>query len=404
MKSLPIYFRITSWSLAFQLQGMGLLNLFLSPDVLSGIRIPIVCAFVITLHLPMILWRGRQTLPSLRVILITFAIAVVFSISVLGADSPEYGKWKLGVFLCLSVVPTFLLLRYYQQRVNGLVPEFCRALMIFSFVPVIQIILLIPEAGLIGLKWFMLSRDLDVIGMARTLGVGALLFFAAFFRSETFLKRVVTLLVATIMIIGQLLLMQRGPLIGSMVGLISIFMVYLIKINTVGKIQRYFFLFISLLLIGFLFVSIPELTERFESQTLLQDERILIFKKASQDIHSMTWLIGEGLGNFNYSDSPGQYRQYPHNIFIELLLETGLIGLTLFVFYIITVTRDVFSRRARFYENTNSLLTVSKALFIFAFVNSLFSGDIATNYMIWVSGSLAVCSIQNTGSLVPNIK
>jgi O-antigen ligase len=78
-------------------------------------------------------------------------------------------------------------------------------------------------------------------------------------------------------------------------------------------------------------------------------------------------LIGHGIGEFErffYGTSSG-VRYYPHNIFLELIVENGLI-VTIFI-------GGIF---AYIYKSSKSSL---KYLFLFAFLNAQFSGDILLN-------------------------
>lgn len=90
--------------------------------------------------------------------------------------------------------------------------------------------------------------------------------------------------------------------------------------------------------------------------------------------------FGHGLGNFSiYSDKLGILGPtgYPHNFFIEIWLESGIILIVMTFVYCIFVVIDIFNN---LYRNTNTLTPAKRtiiALWIFYFLNSMVSGDLS---------------------------
>jgi hypothetical protein len=109
-------------------------------------------------------------------------------------------------------------------------------------------------------------------------------------------------------------------------------------------------------------------------------------------------LHGLGTGGFPSLVHLPDDRYYPHNIFLEVVLENGLIGLALFLGFLTVV----FMRwrgwkqylRARpdslaASEDTALHRTVG-AIFLFALINAQFSGDIWVNEWVWVAAGMVV--------------
>ena len=45
-------------------------------------------------------------------------------------------------------------------------------------------------------------------------------------------------------------------------------------------------------------------------------------------------ILGIGVGDFSIAAGLGDLSEYPHNIFLEILSETGMVGLVLFVLFL----------------------------------------------------------------------
>ena len=101
-------------------------------------------------------------------------------------------------------------------------------------------------------------------------------------------------------------------------------------------------------------------------------ERILFTIETSLD-HVM---IGAGLGSWASLYGGHQQRDYVHNILLELLSETGLIGVVIFCLLFINATVGV----------TTSLLTykIFYSFFVYNLVNSMFSGDLPANRGVFI--------------------
>ena len=84
-------------------------------------------------------------------------------------------------------------------------------------------------------------------------------------------------------------------------------------------------------------------------------------------------IFGNGIGSWpilmNFRDEPG----YPHNIFIEIAVELGLIGLVLFITLIMFAIRKLSLYN---YLCNNLLKMMIFLIFCFLFLRTLVSGEI----------------------------
>lgn len=95
-------------------------------------------------------------------------------------------------------------------------------------------------------------------------------------------------------------------------------------------------------------------------------------------------IRGVGLGGFALERSQTAARVYPHNLVLEILSETGVVGFLPFAGLIVASLRGY--RRAIHRSNRRErvLLESALAVLLFAFLNAMVSGDINDNRMVFV--------------------
>ena len=104
-----------------------------------------------------------------------------------------------------------------------------------------------------------------------------------------------------------------------------------------------------------------------------------------------TVLIGVGSGGFSSFYILRDYKFYPHNMFFEVLLELGIIGLSLLVLFWYKITRILF------YIKKIESISIISAMWIMAaiirFLGAQFSGDINGNRVVWMFAAIALTSV-----------
>ena len=100
-------------------------------------------------------------------------------------------------------------------------------------------------------------------------------------------------------------------------------------------------------------------------------------------------IFGSGTGNYAFVYSGTSQRLYPHNIFFELYLENGIIGLMLF-FTVISFPFIFLKRHKKYIEKSGVLYCVF-ALFLYSIFCAQFSGDLISNWIIMFFGLLVLC-------------
>ena len=135
--------------------------------------------------------------------------------------------------------------------------------------------------------------------------------------------------------------------------------------------------------------------------------RRLTYNLIGLDLFSKNPVFGIGPGNFPLYYIGDEYRWYPgrelaprqlHNTYMEVAVETGLIGLGLFLAFLITAMRAVWKVAARH----DSLGSHAKALF-YGFLGFLIASIFMPNEDIkftWMLPALCVCAARLDGVIV----
>jgi O-antigen ligase len=98
-------------------------------------------------------------------------------------------------------------------------------------------------------------------------------------------------------------------------------------------------------------------------------------------------LFGAGTGSFFGFDG---LNQYPHNLFLEVAAELGLVGLVLLVVFLASSWFGVVRAARRFGLPGRPEVALVASLFTAALVNAMFSGDITTNGGLWLAAGLVL--------------
>jgi O-antigen ligase len=166
---------------------------------------------------------------------------------------------------------------------------------------------------------------------------------------------------------------------GSRQAILTLIIIIALDIARKNKGRKYLrrILFFS----GFIFMSFYVLLQMdvwflkdlFQADTLLEGSGRSELIETGLDQYSKNKMAGVGYGRYINPDLV--YGGSPHNIFVELLSETGLIGL----FTIISILAISFYRNYKFFKTNNKYLFGFYCILITLFVRSMVSSSIATN-------------------------
>ena len=201
---------------------------------------------------------------------------------------------------------------------------------------------------------------------------------------------------------------SKGPIIGL---IISLF-VFLYYKEEKKNIRNSFLLIMrSVILISFiflLFTLIPEGTqEHLLNLNTSINPRIELVKLSIKEMPTHI-IQGEGTGSFAKYSSSG-FHLYPHNIFMEILTENGLVGLTIFTIFLVIIYLTVI-KGLKFFnkllpsnecnvKNIRIYMLASISLFLIPFIGSQFSGDLMYCADLWFAGSFLFIIYNNLKQL-----
>lgn len=181
---------------------------------------------------------------------------------------------------------------------------------------------------------------------------------------------------------------------------LSLILIFLLSIRVRGKDIRIkkglipFFLTLAVLLVVFLSNSsqstFQTFNDRFEmllsgKNDASASERINRYEFAF-DMFKESPIIGKGIGSFAVEYEQIDARSYPHNIFLEVLSEMGLLGLMLLVGLLVIGLKRMLSGLSKKLYSERVILI---AVFLFAFLNANVSSDLNDNRLFFCFLGLA---------------
>lgn len=192
-------------------------------------------------------------------------------------------------------------------------------------------------------------------------------------------KKLITIMCFVIMVLTAALAGSKGPVLSLLVA---------ISFSAYIKNPKYLIYVGAVLLVSFimLFASmslLPDYAQEYFFQRFTRtvpigtSYELLIMSREYMWPYTISYiyenplvlLAGVGFGGFGELYGYEGIRLYPHNIFLEILVETGIFGLIVFVFFLFRYLKVV---------------NFAGVLAIFYLVNSQFSGDIINNERLFL--------------------
>lgn len=196
---------------------------------------------------------------------------------------------------------------------------------------------------------------------------------------------------------------------GSRGTLVSFFatMVFYYTIAAKARLRTKLLVSISaILLFSGIYHYVPESTANFYKATLEQRydprssvfQRIIMWQQAFSEFKQNP-IWGVGLGN------SVERSGFPHNIVLETLAELGIIGLFLFLSICYSTTKKAitFIRREK-RQGLNLSMKISLLLFIFSFIEAMFSGYLTqqTHFFMSIALISSISKLKENSALAAN--
>lgn len=351
---------------------LSFLSNYQSSTILIKSSISIILIFILIIYT-----KNRKHISGITIYEWIFILFYCYlAISLLWSSNKSFGLLKI-IQITLLILPFWIAIR------SNLIFEINRELsvvfnlfLIFNIVLAIYIIFAKPvEYSEIGLTYKKLSGVIS--GRFQIISILLVVFYLQEKYSKTYIS-IILLLIFTIAL----------GTVAFRAGLIAIFV--MLFLNTLLSFRKNFFkysyIFLNTLILG-IFLSLilnQNLINRLEWLSDIKSNQEIIDNSITARIESYKTsvamfidkpLLGQGLGGFNslYEGSQiGINIKYPHNIFLELLSETGVIGTILFSTALILSLINLYK------INQISLLL----FFLLLLILSFFSKDISTNIIL----------------------
>jgi len=357
------------------------------------------------LHRMLIKREITPFVPPLRILVPYLGILLLSFLSLAYTPSPLYGVNKL-LKLCTTTTLAFLL-PFYLFRREKAIDRFFIAYVFIALVMFIDILINGLEPGKLERR---AAFGSDYITSARVWSNAAvILFFYLLPKSRNTLEKVLCILASGAVLFSLFASGTRGPAIATIVALLVALALHIGKASSemlnYSRIKRadlsillsvLVFLILSVVLFFFFheyfvafFYRLFLLAEGGERSAL---ERLSRYSAAFNVMKSFpSSLLGLGIGGFQtyYHGFDTVNGDYPHNILLEVGAELGLIGLALFLSFVFLTFREAFYILKKSEAPKTYLLDfVLFGLFLNMLVNSLLSGDINDNRLVFTWASM----------------
>ena len=265
-------------------------------------------------------------------------------------------RFTVAVFLS-----SYLMARIFLTE-RAQIHRFLKTILISSSVVCIMLIILAIREGVVGRVPFFAANPIPV-GTFFAVGMCLAVIEAMMpSKREWKLNRVLCVAIIPVFLYGIFLTGVRGPLIAAVAGLSLYFFIGFARRIT-PKFRAVSVVALLLAITGFYYYGdrLPNI-EAFSPMairkglsTIHRLEQVALVR----DLFLQSPLLGVGTDGFNQLTDWG----YPHNIFLEVAVENGLIGLIFFGAFLVAVARYGF-RFLTFYYRRSTKLTQKMGLMI----------------------------------------
>jgi O-antigen ligase len=270
---------------------------------------------------------------------------------------------------------------------NDRMKRFCSTIVLLSLFMGFEVVSHIVEGTLLE-EWDFAS---NYLGLGRLLGLSVLILVSVLLWAGRGLSRSLPVVVLIIFLVSILLIAGgRGPLLAT---LVPLFIPAMVDVRMAGKgflVRKNLLLMVvilALVLVGFVtignqyfgFTTIDRLWILLEGGGGGSAQfRVWFFSRALESWWTSP-LAGHGIGDFGSLIHWGDVRVYPHNLFLEVLVELGVIGLVLLLAGVFQAMKRISIMRMR----RDVVLAMVLMLVLNAFLNAQVSGDLPDNRVMF---------------------
>ncbi len=308
------------------------------------------------------------------------------------SDNTLYGISKTIFFILKGVLPVFALgmLYPYNEKDKQLI---LKVIIIGSFLMAIKLY----AFGDTFAERATVSDQASSISVARTIGFGStiLLGYLLLKPKLSFINVLIGLGFLVVCFFAVLITGTRGPLLSIFFAsflIILLFSTKGIRLKIIAK------LLIMLLMIGIginVFQS-DKIKDSFYGINRIIYYTTTIGKNTSDRgrierynvaLNGIFETGGLGVGTGGFATLYGvEGRDYPHNIFLEIMVEQGIMGVIAFILTLWVPFSKIISCKSKYRKD--SIYPFIVAVWFYALFNSFVSFDISGNHLLWLSGGM----------------
>lgn len=351
--------------------------------------------------------KSKIFFPPLKIFLPYMFFACLVTSGLLHTSAPNYGIDKALRFLLITTPSFFVPLMIFRNK------DTYKRFMFFFVILSIAMTLDIITGGLsVGSMSFKEAFGSNYLAVGRISGLAILYSSIFLIMSKKFLYRILHFIFLIAFTFNIFISGGRGPLI-SLGFCISFLFFYLLsqfkfnfktyslimdkrELKILNSIVIIFIISLALLIIFrdyfvFLFYRFSFL-EKLSGESI--EERLRLYRKAIEAVKSNVFnsIFGLGAGGFStFYKGYDANRIYPHNIFLEVMSEFGILGLFSFLAILINSLFVAFGnlKISRTIEDLYLSYGIILGILFMVF-NSSFSGDINDNRLLFVFLGLAL--------------
>lgn len=324
-----------------------------------------------------------------------FLLTAFMLFSILYTPSFKYGVSKSFSFLffnwSLFLFPVFLI----QHKKNAWRLVYISVVLatlvsIFTMVTLVQSIL--QKSIIFTYRASFLGTN--PISYASWCGAINILLISTFPRIKGRKQRSLAFLVVGLLFFTLLAANSRGPLVSF---LLTATLMVIINFKKIPKVKLSIaFIAVVALLILFFSLLPTQVTHRYTDifqgkgasrSYYTVDSRLFAWKVAFHTATAKisTLFFGTGSGGFSNAITGMDIRVYPHNIFLEVLCELGLLGVFLIVWHFLLIIQDSIKiLKEKLSSDQKSLIMAFLMAAIFSLLAAQFSGDLNDNRRLWL--------------------
>jgi len=334
--------------------------------------------------------KGRIQLSSVQ--LFSFILGILLFAGVFWTSAPIYGKWKAEAFVMYNLLITFCL--------TLLVNEDDRLRRIINFTAILGVLFLIIGAyhvfsvGITNVNRMEIKFGetliFNPIWFGRSVSVSLVSFLILMAVCKSRIRRIALAVLSLCSLFLLFLTASRGPTLALF---ISLFLYYILIAKNKHA-RRIAILLVAITAIVCIFMITPEISKRRYTRIIKLNTETVVDQNISAriELYKMAWeiflenpVIGAGTGGYSnyYGGVDGRF--YSHNSILEIASELGLIGLFCFAIFILLNLKIVkkVTRETRGITKDNYVLIWGVLVFLIGIINSMFSGDLPQNKMLW---------------------